>query len=192
MPIQRISRRNRGVIAWLLGMARFGANHDAETLVVAGVKSWAKPAKNYWAQKKPILMPNPRKLTCYWHRLSIDEFFCFFVINTWREVVVYANTSAAVISSRWLVVTSSIALDVSNTTCWAGREDIWAPDQAPSVLYSARNRCGIWFLGWGLHCPMKNLSQRDFRLKKLSTLMLAILCSSLKSASQWCLRLQIV
>ena len=76
-------------------MARFGNNHAAQTLVVAGVKFMGETAKILTPQMR-VLMPT-LEATC-----SLDVgcpalvFAAFCVPHPVRPVVVYANTSSAV------------------------------------------------------------------------------------------------
>ncbi|MEL0260208.1 MAG: quinolinate synthase, partial [Halieaceae bacterium] len=59
----------------------------------------------------------------------IDEFSAFCDAHPEREVVVYANTSAAVKARADWVVTSSIALDVAEHLAAQDKAIIWAPDR---------------------------------------------------------------
>jgi len=58
-----------------------------------------------------------------------EEFSAFCDQHPDREVVVYANTSAAVKARADWVVTSSIALDVAEHLAAEGKKIIWAPDR---------------------------------------------------------------
>jgi quinolinate synthase len=59
----------------------------------------------------------------------IEEFSAFCDAHPEREVVVYANTSAAVKARADWVVTSSIALDVAEHLAAQDKPIIWAPDR---------------------------------------------------------------
>jgi quinolinate synthase len=109
-------------------MARFGANQDAETLVVAGVKFMGETAK-ILSPEKTILMPTLEATCSLDIGCPIDEFSAFCDQYPERKVVVYANTSAAVKARADWVVTSSIALDVVEHLVEQGEKIIWAPDQ---------------------------------------------------------------
>lgn len=126
--IQELAEETGGVIADSLEMARFGAEHPAKTLVVAGVKFMGETAK-ILSPEKTILMPT-LEATC---SLDIgcpeDEFAKFCDQHPDRTVVVYANTSAAVKARADWVVTSAIALDVVQHLSDQGEKIIWAPDQ---------------------------------------------------------------
>ena len=126
--IQELAEETGGIIADSLEMARFGANHDAETLVVAGVKFMGETAK-ILSPEKNILMPTLEATCSLDIGCPVDEFSAFCDQYPDRKVVVYANTSAAVKARADWVVTSSIALDVVNHLVDQGEKIIWAPDQ---------------------------------------------------------------
>src|SRR5690606_39381133 len=54
--IQALAEETGGCVADSLEMARFGARHDAETLIVAGVKFMGETAKILTPSKR-VLMP---------------------------------------------------------------------------------------------------------------------------------------
>jgi quinolinate synthase len=126
--IQALAEETGGCVADSLEMARFGKNHPADTLIVAGVKFMGETAKILSPEKR-ILMPT-LDATC-----SLDigcpekEFSDFCDEHPDRTVVVYANTSAAVKARADWVVTSSIALDVAEHLAANGEKVIWAPDK---------------------------------------------------------------
>ena len=126
--IQELAEETGGVIADSLEMARFGAEHPAKTLVVAGVKFMGETSK-ILSPEKTVLMPT-LEATC---SLDIgcpeEEFSKFCDEHPDRTVVVYANTSAAVKARADWVVTSAIALDVVQHLSYQGEKIIWAPDQ---------------------------------------------------------------
>jgi len=100
-------------------MARFGKECDAEILIVAGVKFMGETAKILTLEATCSL-----DLGC-----PVDEFSAFCDEHPDREVVVYANTSAAVKARADWVVTSSIAVDVVDYLDSEGKKIIWAPDK---------------------------------------------------------------
>ena len=126
--IQALAEETGGTVSDSLEMARFGNNHGAHTLVVAGVKFMGETAK-ILTPKKRVLMPT-LEATC-----SLDvgcpsvEFNAFCDQHPDRTVVVYANTSAAVKARADWVVTSSIALDVVDYLDSQGEKILWAPDK---------------------------------------------------------------
>lgn len=126
--IQELAEETGGVIADSLEMARFGANHEASTLVVAGVKFMGETAK-ILSPEKTVLMPTLEATCSLDIGCPVDEFSAFCDQYPDRKVVVYANTSAAVKARADWVVTSSIALDVVSYLSEQGEKLIWAPDQ---------------------------------------------------------------
>jgi quinolinate synthase len=109
-------------------MARFGHDHPAETLVVAGVKFMGETAKILTPQKR-VLMPTLEATCSLDLGCPVEEFSAFCDQHPERKVVVYANTSAAVKARADWVVTSSIALDVAEHLADQGEKIIWAPDR---------------------------------------------------------------
>ncbi|MBR7888466.1 quinolinate synthase NadA [Marinomonas sp. A79] len=126
--IQELAEETGGVIADSLEMARFGATHPAETLVVAGVKFMGETAK-ILSPEKTVLMPTLEATCSLDIGCPIEEFSAFCDQYPDRKVVVYANTSAAVKARADWVVTSSIALDVVEHLVDQGEKIVWAPDQ---------------------------------------------------------------
>lgn len=126
--IQSLAEETGGCVADSLEMARFGKEHDASTLVVAGVKFMGETSKILSPEKR-VLMPT-LEATC-----SLDlgcpekEFSEFCDAHPDRTVVVYANTSAAVKARADWVVTSSIALKVVDYLDSLGEKILWAPDK---------------------------------------------------------------
>jgi len=126
--IQALAEETGGFIGDSLEMARFGARHSAQTLVVAGVRFMGETAKILSPEKR-VLMPT-LEATC-----SLDigcdaaEFSQFCDKYPDHTVVVYANTSAAVKARADWVVTSSIALQVVSYLHEQGKKILWAPDK---------------------------------------------------------------
>jgi quinolinate synthase len=126
--IQALAEETGGIVADSLEMARFGHSHNADTLVVAGVKFMGETAKILTPDKQ-VLMPT-LEATC-----SLDvgcpaqTFSDFCDQHPDRTVVVYANTSAHVKARADWVVTSSIALDVVEYLDSRGEKILWAPDK---------------------------------------------------------------
>ncbi|MDG2272647.1 MAG: quinolinate synthase NadA [Halioglobus sp.] len=126
--IQALAEETGGCVSDSLEMARFGHDHSASTLVVAGVKFMGETAKILTPQKR-VLMPTLEATCSLDLGCPIDEFAAFCDQHPQRKVVVYANTSAAVKARADWVVTSSIALDVVEHLTEQGEKIIWAPDQ---------------------------------------------------------------
>jgi quinolinate synthase len=78
---------------------------------------------------KRVLMPTLEATCSLDEGCPIDEFSAFCDAHRDREVVVYANTSAAVKARADWVVTSSIALDVAEHLADEGKKVLWAPDR---------------------------------------------------------------
>nr|WP_026106095.1 quinolinate synthase NadA [Halomonas jeotgali] len=126
--IQRLAEETGGCVADSLQMARFGAEHEAETLVVAGVRFMGETAKILSPEKR-VLMPTLEATCSLDTGCPPDEFSAFCDAHPDRTVVVYANTSAAVKARADWVVTSSIAVDVIEHLQAKGEKILWAPDK---------------------------------------------------------------
>lgn len=126
--LQELAEESGGFISDSLEMARFGRDAKESTLVVAGVRFMGETA-SILSPDKTVLMPT-LEATC-----SLDlacpsaAFAAFCDAHPDREVVVYANTSAAVKARADWVVTSSIAVDVVEHLAAQGKKIIWAPDK---------------------------------------------------------------
>ncbi len=126
--IQALAEETGGVVSDSLEMARFGNQHAAHTLVVAGVKFMGETAKILTPHKR-VLMPTLEATCSLDVGCPADEFALFCDQHPDRTVVVYANTSAAVKARADWVVTSSIALDVVDHLDSLGKKILWAPDK---------------------------------------------------------------
>src|SRR5215475_13900090 len=126
--LQELADETGGCVADSLEMARFGRDHDAQTLVVAGVRFMGETAKILSPHKK-VLMPDLDATCSLDLGCPVDEFSAFCDAHPDRTVVVYANTSAAVKArSDWLV-TSSCAVDIVRALTEKGHKILWAPDK---------------------------------------------------------------
>ena len=126
--IQQLAEETGGCVADSLEMARFGARHDAATLVVAGVRFMGETAKILSPEKR-VLMPTLEATCSLDVGCPIEDFSAFCDAHPDRTVVVYANTSAAVKARADWVVTSSIAVDVIEHLQAKGEKILWAPDK---------------------------------------------------------------
>ncbi|WP_049722590.1 quinolinate synthase NadA [Gilvimarinus polysaccharolyticus] len=126
--IQELAEETGGCVSDSLEMARFGKEHSATTLIVAGVKFMGETAKILTPHKR-VLMPTLEATCSLDIGCPADEFAAFCDAHPDRTVVVYANTSAAVKARADWVVTSSIALDVVDHLDKQGEKIIWAPDK---------------------------------------------------------------
>ena len=125
---QALALETGGCVSDSLEMARFGAAHPAETLVVAGVRFMGETAKILTPEKRVVMVSS--EATC-----SLDlgcpaaDFAAFCAAHPERKVVVYANTSAAVKACADWVVTSSVAVDIVSHLHDQGHSILWAPDR---------------------------------------------------------------
>lgn len=126
--LQILADETGGHVADSLDMARFSHEHDASTVVVAGVRFMGETAKILNPEKR-VLVPE-MQATC-----SLDlgcpagPFSELCDEYPDRTVVVYANTSAAVKARAEWVVTSGIALDIIGHLKDRGEKILWAPDR---------------------------------------------------------------
>ena len=126
--LQILADESGGHVADSLDMASFGAAHDAQTLVVAGVRFMGETAKILNPEKR-VLMPELEANCSLDLGCPADAFATFCAQHGERTVVVYANTSAAVKAQADWVVTSSIALDIVSEIAARGEKILWAPDR---------------------------------------------------------------
>lgn len=126
--IQALAEETGGCVSDSLEMARFGAEHSAEKLIVAGVKFMGETSK-ILSPQKTVLMPTLEATCSLDLGCPIDEFSAFCDEHPDRTVVVYANTSAAVKKRADWVVTSSIALEIVEHLDAQGKKIIWGPDR---------------------------------------------------------------
>ena len=126
--IQDLALETGGMVADSLEMARFGRDHSAATLVVAGVRFMGETAK-ILSPEKTVLMPDLEATCSLDLGCPSDAFNTFCDAHPDRTVVVYANTSAAVKARADWMVTSSCALDIVNHLSAKGQKILWAPDR---------------------------------------------------------------
>ena len=126
--LQDLAEETGGCVSDSLEMARFGRDHSAQTLVVAGVRFMGETAK-ILSPHKTILMPDLDATCSLDLGCPVDEFSAFCDAHPDRTVVVYANTSAAVKARADWMVTSSIGLDIVAHLHAQGKKILWAPDR---------------------------------------------------------------
>jgi len=126
--LQDLAEETGGCVADSLEMARFGNEHPARTLVVAGVRFMGETAKILNHEKR-VLMPDLDATCSLDEGCPADEFTRFCDSYPDHTVVVYANTSAEVKARSDWVVTSGIALPIIKHLAEQGEKIIWAPDQ---------------------------------------------------------------
>jgi len=126
--LQDLAQATGGCVSDSLEMARFGRDHAAQTLIVCGVRFMGETAKILSSGKR-VLMPD-LDATC-----SLDlgcppeDFARFCDSHPERQVVVYANTSAAVKARADWMVTSSCAQAIVRHLHEQGHKILWAPDK---------------------------------------------------------------
>jgi quinolinate synthase len=126
--LQDLAEETGGCVSDSLEMARFGRDHAAQTLVVAGVRFMGETAK-ILSPLKTVLMPDLDATCSLDLGCPSDEFAAFCDAHHDRTVVVYANTSAAVKARADWMVTSSIGLDIVAHLHEQGKKILWAPDR---------------------------------------------------------------
>ncbi|MBB5198575.1 quinolinate synthase NadA [Glaciimonas immobilis] len=126
--LQDLAEETGGCVSDSLEMARFGRDHPAQTLVVAGVKFMGETSKILSPHKR-VLMPDLDATCSLDLGCPADEFSAFCDAHPDRTVVVYANTSAAVKARADWMVTSSIGLDIVAHLHAQGKKILWAPDK---------------------------------------------------------------
>ena len=126
--LQDLAEESGGTVSDSLEMARYAYEHEASTIVVAGVKFMAETSKILSPEKRVLLLDNDAECSldigC-----PITEFSAFCDQHPDRTVVVYANTSAAVKARADWVVTSSIALEICTFLKQKGEKILWGPDR---------------------------------------------------------------
>jgi len=125
--LQDLAEATGGCVGDSLEMARFGRDHPARTLVVAGVRFMGETAKILSPDKR-VLMPTLEATCSLDIGCPIDAFDAFCNQHPDRTVVVYANTSAAVKARADWVTTSSTGLDIVRHLHSLGEKILWAPD----------------------------------------------------------------
>ena len=126
--LQDLALETGGIVSDSLEMARFGRDHAAQTLVVAGVRFMGESAKILSPEKR-VLMPDLDATCSLDLGCPADEFAAFCDAHPTRKVVVYANTSAAVKARADWMVTSSCALEIVADLHAKGEKILWAPDR---------------------------------------------------------------
>lgn len=126
--IQALADETGGFIGDSLEMAKFGQHHQAQKLIVCGVKFMGESAK-ILSPAKTVVMPSLEATCSLDLGCPADEFQKFCEAHPDREVVVYANTSGAVKALADWVVTSSIALEIVSYLHDQDKKIIWAPDK---------------------------------------------------------------
>jgi quinolinate synthase len=161
--IQALAEETGGCVADSLEMARFGKQHPAETLIVAGVKFMGETAK-ILTPEKTVLMPELEATCSLDLGCPIEEFSAFCDEHPDHTVVVYANTSAAVKARADWVVTSSIALEIVDMLESEGKPILWGPDRHLGAYIEKET--GAEMLMWQGACIVHD----EFKAKALQDL----------------------
>jgi quinolinate synthase len=158
--VQDLAEETGGCVSDSLEMARFGKNHPAATLVVAGVRFMGETAKILSPEKQVVMATVEAECS-----LDIgcppDEFEAFCRQHPDRKVVVYANTSAKVKALSDWVVTSSVALPIVERLHAQGEKILWAPDK--HLGHYIQTQTGADMLLWSGACVV----HEEFKAKAL-------------------------
>jgi len=126
--LQDLAEATGGCVADSLEMARFGSEHSAATLVVAGVRFMGETSKILNNEKR-VLMPDLGATCSLDEGCPAEQFSEFCDRYPDHTVVVYANTSAEVKARSDWVVTSGIALPIIKHLSENNKKIIWGPDK---------------------------------------------------------------
>ena len=151
--LQDLALETGGVVADSLEMARFGRDHASQTLVVAGVRFMGESAK-ILSPAKTVLMPDLDATCSLDLGCPPDDFAAFCNAHPDRQVVVYANTSAAVKARADWMVTSSCALAIVKHLKDQGQKVLWAPDRHLGAYI--QRETGADMLLWQGDCIVHN------------------------------------
>ncbi|MGA1027988.1 MAG: quinolinate synthase NadA [Burkholderiaceae bacterium] len=161
--IQDLATETGGLVADSLEMARFGRDHSAQTLIVAGVRFMGETAK-ILSPEKTVLMPDLQANCSLDLGCPADAFAQFCDAHPDRTVVVYANTSAAVKARADWMVTSSCAVSIVKHLHSQGEKILFAPDR--HLGHYIAEQTGADMLLWEGHCIVHD----EFKAVELSSL----------------------
>ena len=151
--LQDLAMETGGCVSDSLEMARFGRDHAAQTLIVAGVRFMGESAKILSPQKR-VLMPDLDATCSLDLGCPPDQFAAFCDAHPDRTVVVYANTSAAVKARADWMVTSSCAEAIVRHLHEQGQKILWAPDRHLGSY--VQRQTGADMLMWQGDCIVHN------------------------------------
>ena len=163
--LQDLAQSSGGTVSDSLEMARFGHEHPAKTIVVAGVRFMGETAKILNPEKR-VLMPDLQAECSLDLATPIDQFAPFCDQHPDRVVVVYANTSAAVKARADWMVTSSIAEKIVAHLHHQGKKILWAPDKHLGDY--VQRVTGADMLMWNAACVV----HEEFKAQQLEELKL--------------------
>lgn len=162
--LQELAEETGGYVSDSLDMARFGHDHPASTLVVAGVRFMGETAKILTPEKR-VLMPTLEAECSLDLGCPPGPFSEFCDEHPDRTVVVYANTSAEVKARADYVVTSSIAVKLIKHLHEQGKKILWAPDK--HLGHYIQQVTGADMLLWNASCVVHD----EFKFRGLGKLM---------------------
>ena len=163
--LQDLAQSSGGTVSDSLEMARFGHEHPAKAIVVAGVRFMGETAKILNPEKR-VLMPDLAAECSLDLATPADEFSAFCDAHPDRVVVVYANTSAAVKARADWMVTSSIAEKIVGYLHKQGKKILWAPDKHLGDY--VQRVTGADMLMWNAACVVHD----EFKAQQLEELKL--------------------
>jgi len=163
--LQDLAQDSGGTVSDSLEMARFGHEHKARTIVVAGVRFMGETAKILNPEKR-VLMPDLQAECSLDLATPADQFSAFCDQHPDRVVVVYANTSAAVKARADWMVTSSIAEKIVGELHRQGKKILWAPDKHLGDY--VQRVTGADMLMWNAACVV----HEEFKAQQLEELKL--------------------
>jgi quinolinate synthase len=161
--LQRLAEETGGYVSDSLDMAKFGNEHPAKTLIVAGVRFMGETAKILTPEKR-VLMPTLEADCSLDLSCPIEEFAPFCDQHPDHTVVVYANTSAEVKARADYVVTSGIAVNLVKWLGEQGKKVLWAPDK--HLGHYIEKVTGIDMVRWQGSCIVHD----EFKNQSLSEL----------------------
>ncbi len=159
--IQALAEETGGCVADSLEMARFGNNHPATTLIIAGVRFMGETAK-VLTPEKTVVMPSLEATCSLDLGCPIEAFNAFCDQHPERTVVVYANTSTAVKARADWIVTSSCALEIVDHLDSQGEKILWGPDKHLGAYI--QKQTGADMLMWQGACIVHD----EFKTKALA------------------------
>lgn len=162
--LQILTEETDGYVADSLGMANFGKEHSASTLVVVGVRFMGETAKILNPEKR-VLMPDLDATCSLDLSCPVEAFSDYCDQHPDRVVVVYANTSAAVKARADWMVTSSNAVDIVNYLKAQNQKIIFASDK--HLGRYIQQQTGIDMLCWQGFCVVHD----EFKAVELKRLM---------------------
>ena len=162
--VQDLAEQTGGYVSDSLEMARFGRDHQARTLIVAGVRFMGETAKILSPEKR-VFMPTLQAECSLDLGCPPDQFQAFCEAHPDRTVVVYANTSVQVKALSDWVVTSSVGLPIVESLAARGEKILWAPDK--HLGRYIEQQTGADMLLWSGACVV----HEEFKAKSLHDVM---------------------